>query len=186
MNMPAKKLEPAAVLTGAPAAVVKLMPRRLPVAETYIKAARQTAVRGRKQIHLTAKEFSMLRLMAEVSGEPVSREKFLDVVWGYNAFPTTRTVDNHIASLRSKIERDPDEPRAFRLPSVARPLPERSEKARSWRDSLTEPRVMPAEAAGVPEDTLVTSAPELTLSPGCCALTESRVCTDTPRKPTIP
>src|SRR5437868_6186488 len=45
MNMPAKKLEPAAVLTGAPAAVVKLMPRRLPVAATYIKAARQTAVR---------------------------------------------------------------------------------------------------------------------------------------------
>jgi nitrate/nitrite transport system permease protein len=45
MNMPAKKVEPAAVLTSAPAAVVRLMPRRLPVAETYIKAARQTAVR---------------------------------------------------------------------------------------------------------------------------------------------
>jgi len=35
----------------------------------------------------------------------------LDVVWGYAAFPTTRTVDNHIASLRSKLERDPEEPR---------------------------------------------------------------------------
>ena len=53
----------------------------------------------------------MLRLMAETPGEPVSRERFLDVVWGYTAFPTTRTVDNHIASLRSKLERDPDEPR---------------------------------------------------------------------------
>ena len=53
----------------------------------------------------------MLRLMAETPGEPISRERFLDVVWGYTAFPTTRTVDNHIASLRGKIEANPDEPR---------------------------------------------------------------------------
>ena len=66
---------------------------------------------GRKILHLTAKEFAMLRLMAETPDEPVSRERFLDVVWGYAAFPTTRTVDNHIASLRSKLERDPDGPR---------------------------------------------------------------------------
>jgi len=43
----------------------------------------------------------MLRLMAEAEGEPVTRERFLDAVWGYAAFPTTRTVDNHIASLRA-------------------------------------------------------------------------------------
>ena len=48
----------------------------------------------------------MLRLMAEAPGEPISRERFLDAVWGYTAFPTTRTVDNHIASLRAKIERE--------------------------------------------------------------------------------
>ena len=42
--------------------------------------------RGRP-LHLTAKEFAMLRLMAEAAGEPVSRERFLDVVWGYTAFP---------------------------------------------------------------------------------------------------
>ncbi len=53
----------------------------------------------------------MLRLLAEAEGEPVSRERFLDVVWGYTAFPTTRTVDNHVASLRSKIEPEPDQPR---------------------------------------------------------------------------
>ena len=53
----------------------------------------------------------MLRLMAEKPGEPISRERFLDAVWGYTAFPTTRTVDNHVASLRAKIERDPDAPR---------------------------------------------------------------------------
>jgi len=86
-------------------------PAKLMLGDVTIDLARQTAVRGRKQIHLTAKEFSMLRLMAEAEGEPVSREKFLDVVWGYAAFPTTRTVDNHVASLRAKLEKNPDAPR---------------------------------------------------------------------------
>src|ERR1035441_3576296 len=83
----------------------------LMLGDANIDLVRQTATRGRKTLHLTAKEFAMLRLMGEVPGEPVARERFLDVVWGYTAFPTTRTVDNHIASLRSKIERDPDAPR---------------------------------------------------------------------------
>ena len=76
-----------------------------------VDLARQTARRGRRELHLTAREFAMLRLLAESPGEPVARERFLDVVWGYTAFPTTRTVDNHIASLRGKIEPDPDAPR---------------------------------------------------------------------------
>src|SRR6266498_1581075 len=84
---------------------------KLKLGDVEIDLARQTAVRGRKSIHLTAKEFAMLRLMAEAEGEPVSREKFLDAVWGYTAFPTTRTVDNHVASLRAKLEKNPDAPR---------------------------------------------------------------------------
>ena len=76
-----------------------------------VDLSRQTARRGRRELHLTAREFAMLRLLAESPGEPVARERFLDVVWGYTAFPTTRTVDNHIASLRAKIEPDPEEPR---------------------------------------------------------------------------
>lgn len=84
---------------------------KLKLGDVEIDLARQTTLRGRKPIHLTAKEFSMLRLMAEAAGEPVSREKFLDAVWGYAAFPTTRTVDNHIASLRAKLEKNPDAPR---------------------------------------------------------------------------
>jgi DNA-binding response OmpR family regulator len=83
----------------------------LVLGDARIDLIKQTATRGRKTLHLTAKEFAMLRLMAESPGEPISRERFLDAVWGYTAFPTTRTVDNHIASLRAKIERDPDEPR---------------------------------------------------------------------------
>jgi DNA-binding response OmpR family regulator len=83
----------------------------LALGEVRIDLVKQTALRGKKALHLTAKEFAMLRLMAESPGEPISRERFLDAVWGYTAFPTTRTVDNHIASLRSKIERDPEQPR---------------------------------------------------------------------------
>jgi DNA-binding response OmpR family regulator len=86
-------------------------PTKLKLGEVDIDLARQTARCGRKPVHLTAKEFAMLRLMAEAPGEPVSRERFLDAVWGYTAFPTTRTVDNHIASLRGKIEKDPEAPR---------------------------------------------------------------------------
>jgi DNA-binding response OmpR family regulator len=83
-------------------------PTKLKLGEVDIDLARQTARCGRKPVHLTAKEFAMLRLMAEAPGEPVSRERFLDAVWGYTSFPTTRTVDNHIASLRGKIEKDPE------------------------------------------------------------------------------
>ncbi|HEY5910391.1 MAG TPA: response regulator transcription factor [Verrucomicrobiae bacterium] len=86
-------------------------PTKLRLGDVEIDLVRQTAGRGRKELHLTAKEFAMLRLMAETPGEPVSRERFLDVVWGYTAFPTTRTVDNHIANLRGLIEAHPDEPR---------------------------------------------------------------------------
>src|ERR1051325_10809612 len=86
-------------------------PTRLQLGDVEIDLVRQTARRGRKPLHLTATEIAMLRLMAETPGEPVSRERFLDVVWGYAAFPTTRTVDTHIGNLRNKIERDPDAPR---------------------------------------------------------------------------
>ena len=86
-------------------------PMTLKLGDAQIDLLKQTATRGRRQVRLTAKEFAMLRLMAETQGEPVTRERFLDVVWGYTAFPTTRTVDNHIASLRAKLEPDPDDPR---------------------------------------------------------------------------
>jgi DNA-binding response OmpR family regulator len=82
----------------------------LVLGDVKIDLIKQTASRARKPLHLTAKEFAMLRLMLETPGEPVSRERFLDVVWGYASFPTTRTVDNHVASLRLKLERHPDRP----------------------------------------------------------------------------
>jgi len=76
-----------------------------------IDFTKQFAWNGKVPLRLTVKEMATLRLLAEAVGEPVTRERFLDVVWGYNSFPTTRTVDNHIASLRKKIEADPNQPR---------------------------------------------------------------------------
>lgn len=87
------------------------VPEVLILGHVEIDLVRQQARSRKEPMHFTAKEFAMLRLLAEAAGEPVSRERFLDIVWGYTAFPTTRTVDNHIASLRAKIETNPDEPR---------------------------------------------------------------------------
>lgn len=85
--------------------------RELRLGAVKIDLALQRAWKGLQELHLTVREFAMLRLLTEAEGQPVSREHFLDVVWGYGAFPTTRTVDNHIASLRAKVELDPANPK---------------------------------------------------------------------------
>ncbi len=61
-------------------------------------------------VELKDKEVMILRLLAEHAGEPVDRETILDRVWGFGAYPTTRTVDNFILSLRKIIEDDPKKP----------------------------------------------------------------------------
>ena len=83
---------------------------KLTLGTVVVDFVRQEATSQGAVVHLTPKEFAMLRLLAETPGEPVTRERFLDVVWGVNAFPTTRTVDTHMATLRAKIEPDPDHP----------------------------------------------------------------------------
>jgi two-component system alkaline phosphatase synthesis response regulator PhoP len=52
----------------------------------------------------------MMKLLIKNRGKVVSRDAFLDEVWGYDKFPTTRTVDIHIARLRQKLEPNPDSP----------------------------------------------------------------------------
>ncbi len=69
------------------------------------------ATKAGKTVEMTRKEFSVLRLLAARAGEVVSRDELLDEVWGFHSYPNTRTVDNHIASLRAKLESDPGEPR---------------------------------------------------------------------------
>lgn len=68
-------------------------------------------LRGGTELPLSDKETGILRLLVAHQGETVSRERFLDVVWGYHAYPSTRTVDNFIATLRTKLEADPANPR---------------------------------------------------------------------------
>lgn len=60
---------------------------------------------------MTRKEFGVLRLLAARAGDVVTRDELLNEVWGYEATPTTRTVDNHIASIRAKVEENPSQPR---------------------------------------------------------------------------
>lgn len=67
--------------------------------------------RGRRRDRLTHYEREILRLLVSHPGEVLSRSTFLDSVWGVDAFPTNRTVDNYILRLRRKIEKDPARPR---------------------------------------------------------------------------
>lgn len=79
--------------------------------DVEIDFMKQICTRKGERVPLSAKEFGVLKLLAEHPGEPVSRERFLETAWGYNAYPTTRTVDNQILSLRAKLELDPASPR---------------------------------------------------------------------------
>ena len=70
--------------------------------------------RAGEPVALTAQEFKILRFMSDNAGRVVSREELLNEVWGYQNYPSTRTVDNHILRLRQKLEKDPANPVHFR------------------------------------------------------------------------
>jgi DNA-binding response OmpR family regulator len=69
------------------------------------------ASRAGKPITLTTQEFKLLKYLASSPGRVISREELLNEVWGYQNYPSTRTVDNHILRLRQKLEPDPASPR---------------------------------------------------------------------------
>jgi two-component system alkaline phosphatase synthesis response regulator PhoP len=66
---------------------------------------------GGREFQLSQKETMILRCLAERPGEVVARAEILDRVWGYDAFPTERTIDNFIVRLRRLLEPDPQAPR---------------------------------------------------------------------------
>jgi DNA-binding response OmpR family regulator len=70
-----------------------------------------TARRGGQAVVFTSHEFKLLKFFTEHAEQVLSRELLLNEVWGYNAYPTTRTVDNQILKLRQKLESDPANPR---------------------------------------------------------------------------
>jgi len=80
--------------------------------EVDFRVFRARAWTGEAQ-ELTEKEAMILKVLVEHAGQIVSREDLLERVWGYDVFPSTRTVDNFILRLRKRFERDPANPRHF-------------------------------------------------------------------------
>lgn len=82
---------------------------RIGACEVHVK--QHTLTKARKTVPLSFYEVELLKLLAEHAGEPVSRDEILDKIWGIEAYPTNRTVDNFIVKLRKKLEDDHRNPR---------------------------------------------------------------------------
>ena len=98
-------------------AVLRRVPPRGPAPEVYRFGEVEVNLRGNEVrragqvIDLSTKEFALLSYFISHPGETLSRDRLLDAVWGYQHYPSTRTVDTHIVNLRHKVEPDPEEPR---------------------------------------------------------------------------
>jgi two-component system alkaline phosphatase synthesis response regulator PhoP len=75
--------------------------------------ASEAITRNGEKVTLTKKEIMLLKLLIENKNEVVTREKILQVVWGYNVYPTTRTIDNFILNFRKYFEEDSRNPKYF-------------------------------------------------------------------------
>jgi len=84
---------------------------RLQLGDRTVDLRSFTVRHGERETRLSTKETLILRCLAERAGEVVSRAEILDRVWGYDAFPTTRTIDNFVVRLRRVLEPDPAAPR---------------------------------------------------------------------------
>jgi two-component system alkaline phosphatase synthesis response regulator PhoP len=74
---------------------------------------RRRVLRSGKLLDISSKEFELLKYFICHSGETLSRDRLLEEVWGYDNYPTTRTVDTHLVRLRQKLEPDPEQPQYF-------------------------------------------------------------------------
>jgi len=86
------------------------MPKRVRFGDVDVDLAGRRVFRGDGLVDLTPTEFDLLALLVSRPGEVISRNEFLDEVWGADVHVTLRTVDTHLSSLRRKIEPDPDSP----------------------------------------------------------------------------
>ena len=82
----------------------------LQLGEARVDFRLYTATVGQREVVLSPKEAMILKCLAEKPGQVVSRAEILDRVWGYDAFPTMRTIDNFIVRLRRTLEPDPQNP----------------------------------------------------------------------------
>ena len=78
--------------------------------DVHVDFRKAEVTRHGAQIELSAREFKLLKYFIEHRGATLSRDELLNEVWGYNAMPSTRTVDVHIAWLRQKLETNPRHP----------------------------------------------------------------------------
>jgi len=81
--------------------------------DVRINFSEMTAFHRRQPITMTAMEFKALKYLVQNPRRVISRNELLNEVWGYENYPSTRTVDNHILRLRQKLEREPSEPQHF-------------------------------------------------------------------------
>jgi len=91
--------------------VGKGLSRILQIGESTVDLVKGRVERGKETFALGHFELEILKMLVENVEKPVERNQLLDVIWGLEGFPATRTVDNHIVSLRRKIEPDPKHPR---------------------------------------------------------------------------
>jgi DNA-binding response OmpR family regulator len=82
--------------------------------DVSISFSAMEAFRNGEPVVLTTMEFKMLKYLVQNAHRVISRDELLDKVWGYESYPCTRTVDNHILRLRQKLEPDPARPVHFR------------------------------------------------------------------------
>ena len=78
--------------------------------DVVVDFRRAEVTKAGRQLDLSAREFKLLRYFIEHRGATISRDELLNEVWGYNAMPSTRTVDVHVAWLRQKLESNPRHP----------------------------------------------------------------------------
>ena len=81
--------------------------------EVEVDLRKCRVLRSGKSIDISSKEFELLKYFIVHSGETLSRDRLLEDVWGYDNYPTTRTVDTHLVRLRQKLEPDPEQPQYF-------------------------------------------------------------------------
>ena len=86
------------------------LPSTLKFGQVEVDFKKYVARRRGKPIEMTRKEFDLLRFLVSREDTVVTRDELLNKVWGFDSYPFTRTVDNHVASLRAKLEADPARP----------------------------------------------------------------------------
>ena len=96
-----------------PTAVLPKDKEQQSFADVEVDLRRCRVLRSGKALDISSKEFDLLKYFICHSGETLSRDRLLEDVWGYENYPTTRTVDTHLVRLRQKLEPDPEQPQYF-------------------------------------------------------------------------